>query len=126
MSDEAIDQASNIRRIIKGSIISIVITIVLLVVYSVILTYTNVSESTIPMVTLIITGVSILIGSQIAATHIKRNGLVTGMAIGGIYILTIYLLSSIISGNFGMSFFSIIMIIISVITGALRRNNWSQ
>ena len=104
MSDEAMESMGNVRRIIKGSFISIVITIIMLVVYSVALTYTNISESTIPMVTLIITGVSILIGSQIAAVRMKKNGLINGMAIGGVYILTIYLLSSIISGNFRNQF----------------------
>jgi len=126
MSEEAIDGIGNVRRIIKGSLISIVITIVLLIIYSAVLTYTNISESTIPMVTITITGVSILIGSQIAASHIKKNGLVAGMAIGGIYMLTIYLLSSIISGNFGMSFFSILMIIVAIVTGAFRRHNWCK
>ena len=124
MSDEVMEPMGNVKRIIKGSLISIAITIVLLILYSVALTYTNISESTIPMVTLIITGVSILIGSQIAATRIRKNGLVNGMGIGAVYILTIYLLSSIIAGNFAMSLFSTLMIVISVATGAVRRNNW--
>lgn len=125
MSDESVDYISNIKRIGKGSIISIGITIVLLFVFSLLLTYTSLSESTIPIVTLIITGVSILIGSQFSTMEIRKNGILNGAAIGGIYILLLYTISSMVSGNFGVSLFSILMIIISIVTGAFRRNNRS-
>ena len=51
----------NIFRILKGTLISIVITIVFLLIFSVILTYTQISEKTIPTTIIAITGVSILI-----------------------------------------------------------------
>ena len=126
MSDESINYMGNIKKVILGSLISIIITIALLIVFALFLTYTSMPESTIPMVTLVITGISILIGSQISSVHIKKNGIINGMSVGLIYILTIYLLSSIISGSFGMSFFSIIMIAISIVAGAARRNNRSK
>ena len=126
MSEEVEGHISNVKRVIKGSLISILLTIILLIIFSALLTYTNLGENTIPMVTLAITGISILVGSGIAGARIKKNGLVMGMAVGGIYILSIYLLSSIVSGNFGMSMFSIIMIAISITMGALRRNNWGK
>lgn len=109
----------NLIRVIKGSGIAIIITLVLLLIYSCLLTYTSINENTIPAVIIITTSISILIGSLLSSHHIKKNGLTNGALVGLIYILVIYLLSSIISGNFGFSFYSIIMIIASILMGAI-------
>lgn len=119
MSDESIDYAGNLKRVVKGSLVSMGITLVLLFVLSMLLTYTSLAETVIPMVVLVITGISILVGSQISTVHIRKNGIINGAVIGLIYILTLYLISSIISGNFTLNFLSIIMIVISLVTGAL-------
>jgi len=110
---------ANIKRIIKGSLLSIVITIILLLIFATLLTYTSLAENTIPIVILVITGISILIGSQISTVHIRKNGIINGGLIGIIYILVIYLISSIVTGNFSLSIYSGIMIVVSMITGAL-------
>ena len=45
---------SNLKRLVIGSGISIIITIVGLIIFAILLTYTNVSENTIPVVTIVI------------------------------------------------------------------------
>lgn len=68
----------NIKKLIIGSLISIVTTIILLFVFSIVLTYSSLSEATIPLITIIITAISILVGSQITTSHIKKNGALNG------------------------------------------------
>ena len=119
MTDETINYMGIVKRLLKGSSISIGITIVLLFIYSMLLTYTSLSENTIPIIILIITGVSILIGSNLSTLYIKKNGILNGSGIGLIYIIVIYLISSIISGNFSLGLYSMIMIIVSIIMGAI-------
>ena len=68
----------NIIRIIKGSITAIVITLILLFIFSIILTYTSIKESAMSPVVIVITAVSILIGSSISTLKIKKMGLVNG------------------------------------------------
>ena len=109
----------NLIRILKGSGISVVITLVLLLIYSCLLTYTSINENTIPAVIIIVTAISILVGSLLSSRHIKKNGLTNGAFVGLIYILVIYLLSSIISRNFGISVYSIIMMVASILMGAV-------
>ena len=111
--------SGNLLRILKGSITSIVITLVLLLVYSTLLTYTNINENTMPIFIIAITAISIVVGSLISSLNIKKNGLANGVLVGLIYILVIYLLSSIISANFSLNTYSIIMIIASIIAGAI-------
>ena len=119
MSENISENGNNIKKVIKGSEFSIIITLIGLLVYSIILSYTSVSESTIPTIVIIITAISILIGSTISTSNIKKNGIINGMFVGLIYIAIIYLLSSIVTGNFLLNITSIIMIITSVLTGAL-------
>ena len=119
MSENISENGNNIKKVIKGSAFSIIITLIGLLVYSIILSYTSVSESTIPTIVIIITAISILIGSTISTSNIKKNGIIIGMFVGLIYIAIIYLLSSIVTGNFLLNITSIIMIITSVLTGAL-------
>ena len=107
------------RKVIIGSGISIAFTIIALIVFSCLLTYTNMGESTIPSVTIIITIISILIGSTIATSSLKKNGIMNGFFIGGLYIFLIYFLSSIIEKNFSLDIYSIIMILSSIIAGCI-------
>lgn len=104
-------------NIIKGVIISLITTLVLLFIFSIVLTYTNVSENLITPVIIVVTAISIFIGSTIANMKIKRNGLVNGALIGGIYLISLYILSGIINNNFSISVQSIIMIIAGMVCG---------
>ena len=105
------------KNIIKGVIISIISTLIFLIVFSILLTYTNISEDFIAPVIIVITAISIFIGSSIGNIKIKKNGMLNGALVGGIYLLSIYLLSSIISQNFSLSLQSIIIIIGGMICG---------
>ena len=110
---------NNIIKILKGSTISIIITLIGLLIYSIILSYTSVAETTIPVTIIIITTVSILIGSNLSTIKIKKNGIVNGALIGLIYIIFIYLLSSIVEKDFSMNLYSIVMVIGSILAGAI-------
>ena len=107
------------KNIFKGISISFLITIFLLFIFSIILTYSNIGENTISPVIIVITAISILIGSSIANMKIKKNGLLNGALIGGGYILFIYLVSSLLNWKFGLNVESIIMIICGMIFGIL-------
>lgn len=108
-----------LTNIAKGVGISLLSTFILLVIFASLLTYTQISETIINPVIIVITAISILIGSSIGNIKIKKNGLLNGALIGGIYILTIYLISSILNWKFGLEIQSIIMIVIGMVFGIL-------
>ena len=109
--------SKNFINIIKGVIISIVFTLIFLFIFSIILTYTTISESFITPTIIVITAISIFIGSSIGNIKMKKNGLFNGALIGGIYLLSIYLLSGIINQRFSLSTQSIIIIVAGMICG---------
>ena len=104
---------------LKGVGIAFIVTLIALVIFSLVLTYTNVSESVINPVIMIITGISILIGSSIGNSKIKKNGLLNGALIGVCYFIIIYLISSLLNWKFMLDLQSIVMIAIGIFFGIL-------
>lgn len=109
----------NASRIIKGSLLAILISLILLFIYAMMLTYTEVSESTMIPVVLVIAGISILIGSMISARKIRKNGLLNGAIVGFVYILILYITSSLCLVGFSITSDSITMMVVGIITGTI-------
>lgn len=107
----------NFINIIKGVIISIIFTLIALFIFSIILTYTNISEQFINPVIIVTTAISIFIGSSIGSLKMNKNGLLNGALIGGIYLISLYLLSGIINKNFSINMHSLIIIISGMVCG---------
>jgi len=105
--------------ILKGVGIAFALTLISVFIYSAVLTYTNIPESTIFPVIIMITALSILIGSSISTIKIKRNGIVNGGIIGLIYILLLYIISSIVNADFAISMSSLAIIGAAILGGML-------
>jgi len=118
VSERKTKEDSNFVRIIKGSILSI-LTIICLLIFSLILAYTNIPEKTMIPVITAVTAISILAGSIISVSKIEKKGIINGTLVGLIYILTIYIISSIAKGNFEITINSIILIASAIIAGML-------
>lgn len=111
--------STNFIRIIKGSVTAIIITLILLFIFAILLTYTKLQENIISPVVIVVTAISILIGSSISTLKIKKNGLLNGAFVGIIYIATIYIISSLTGSGFSCNINTIIMIVCSIIAGML-------
>ena len=110
---------SNMKEILIGMCISICITIILLGIFSIILANTNIGEETMAPVIVVISGISLLVGSSIATTKIKKNGIVNGVIIGGIYMIGLYLISITLMMNYTVNTYTIIMITIGMLCGGI-------
>lgn len=119
VEDKTKEKNNNMVKIIKGSIIAMIITMIALTVYAAILAYTSVSETTMVPVVLTITGISILIGSSMSSISIKKQGIMNGGFVGLIYIIFLYVLSSIVSVGFELNMNAIIMLIVAILTGMI-------
>lgn len=109
----------HIIRILKGIFISFLVTLVGIFLFAILLTYSNVSENIIPIVLIVLTFISIFIGSIISVRKIRKNGLANGAMIGGIYVILLYLISSILNTGFAMNVYTILMIVIGMIAGMI-------
>lgn len=110
---------ANIIRIIKGSLLSIIVSVIFLIIFAMLLTYTSLSENTITPVVLAIVGLSILLGSYLSTKKINKKGILNGAMVGIIYMLILYIISSVIFMDFLINASSIIMIICGIIAGII-------
>ena len=117
--DSKITLKGKVVKILLGSMIAFIISLILLLVISLILTYTNVSENIITVAVIVISALSILVGSIISALNINKNGILNGALVGAIYMITIYLLSSIFVSGFEINMQSVIMIAVSTLAGMI-------
>ena len=112
-------EKKQIINIVKGVGISLISTLLLLIIFSIILTFTSIPENVINPVIIILTAISILFGSSITNMKIKKNGLLNGGIIGGIYMVIIYLISSILNWDFSINLEALIFIAVGIIFGLL-------
>ena len=103
------------KHVCTGIGISLISSFVFLCIFALLLMYTNISESTISPVIIIITGISILIGT----IKLSKNGIITGGVVGVLYILIIYLISSLLNCDFSLNIQSFVMIVVSIICGMI-------
>lgn len=114
-----IDKNNTFVLIVKGYIGAILISMVSLFIFAMILVNTNVQESTIKPVVIVITAISILIGSSLSSLKIKKNGIVNGMCVSGIYLASLYIISSIAFCGFSLNISSLITITIGIAIGGI-------
>ena len=101
---EKIDNNNFFVNIFKGVGISVLFTIIALSIFACLLVFTNVSESLIQPVIIVVTGISILVGSFFANRKKGKNGIINGITIGVIYILVLYIISSVVNeGEFSLN-----------------------
>ena len=103
--------------ILKGEIIAFIINIFGLIILSLIMTYSTISDNNIP--TIAVNTLAILIGSSIATIKLEKKGIVNGLIIGVLYMLIYLLISLIFSGNINFSSKTILLIILGVIAGGI-------
>lgn len=118
-NEERSNKNSNFINVARGSIIAITITLVCLVIFSVILANTEVAESTINPVIILVTAVSIFVGSIMSVSRISKRGIINGGIVGMIYFLAIYILSGMVNSNFSINISGIILIICGILAGML-------
>jgi len=88
-----------IPSVLKGVGAGYVITCLVFVIYALILTYTDISDKYIPIVSIICTAVSCAFGGNIASSGMKKNGLMWGVITGLIYSLILITVNMLAGGS---------------------------
>lgn len=112
-------KTNNIKIFIKNLVLEFLLTIVFLMILSVLLSSTNLNENVINPSIVFISAFSILIGAFFSSRKNGKKGILVGLLQGFVYILTLYLFSSISNGDFSLGISSLIMILICIICGII-------
>lgn len=118
------------RRILgiygKGILAAFIFALLILVVLTLLITYTNISESIIPMTTSIVMLISTLISGMYTGSKLKKKGWLHGVIVGIIYMTIIIIMSWGLISDFKFEMYilykSLIGIIVAGIGGIIGVN----
>lgn len=105
--------------VIKGELFSILINTIALILLAILMTYSTIAETAIPILVIAINTISIFIGTSIATINLQKNGILNGVLIGIIYIV-IYFIISLVTGNINtLNPKLILLVTLGIIAGAI-------
>ncbi|MCX7746641.1 MAG: TIGR04086 family membrane protein [Clostridia bacterium] len=110
---------SVLMSILKGILVSYIITIPIFMALAFILTYTDFPNKFVNPAVFITTVLSILIAGISSTRKMKSKGWFNGAVVGFTYMTVLYLLSSIVYRDFSIDKHMVSMIVLSVVTGAI-------
>lgn len=113
------EEIRNYKILVKSVLLSVIMSLILLFILSIILALTSVKENIINVAIIFIASISILISAFLASKKIKQKGIVYGSGVGLFYMIILYLISSIMNANFGLTIETIFMILFGIIGGAV-------
>ena len=116
MKDKGLEQ---VKYIFKGLVLAYIVTIILVLIASILLTYTPLKETTIPLLNTIIMIISITFGAVYIAIKIKEKGWLNGGILGILYFFVLILLNYLFIKPFTFDIISISKFFISLITGII-------
>lgn len=107
------------KNIIKGTIFSVVIAVVLTLIFSIVMTQVDLSENTISIVYVVITCLALVIGAIVAAKSHGSKGWMVGFAVGTIYYISLYLIGILFGGEANLGVYELYRLLMSIGVGTL-------
>ncbi len=107
------------NSIIKGTMIAYLITIVSLLIYNAVLSFSDLSGDSIAMSTAIITTISAAVGGLYASMKIGEKGLIYGLFIGFLYISCLALVSYLAKDNFILTINTLYKVLLVTLAGGI-------
>ena len=109
------DKKNSILCVVKGVLLAVCLTVVLVLILAVIYKFVDLSDSTIKIINQIIKIVSIGFGVFICLKKDRNKGMLKGSIIGSVYMLVSYIVFSLLVSSFNLS----ITLLYDIIFGAL-------
>ncbi len=106
------------KKLLKGIVMSYLLTFIMLFIFSILITYTSLSESFADIIVTCATYISTAACGFFAASNTSKKGWLTGSIAGLAYILILFVIA-LLKGNYVVGTGTIICLIISALTGAL-------
>ncbi|WP_409068918.1 TIGR04086 family membrane protein [Clostridium sp. FAM 1755] len=109
----------NTDFIVQGILRAVILTVIMLLLFAVVLTFTDVSEKISSIIYLLITILSIMYGTIYSVRKINKKGWLIGLVISIIYVVIIYIISIVSSNTLTFGTDRFIRILLALILGML-------
>lgn len=104
---------------VKAILSACIFALLIFIIMALLITYTNISESIIPMVALIVMIISSLISGMVTGSKMKKKGLVNGALVGLCYMILIIFMSWVLIQDFTIGKTVLIKSIIGIVAGGV-------
>ena len=116
---ESGDLPTFFKGFLKGTALAITVTTIVFFIFALLLSYTALGEDSVRYVVYITEAIGAFLAGIVPAGKIRRRGLLTGSLCGVLYMAVIWIVASLISDGFYFNLHVAIMLITSLLAGAL-------
>ena len=103
----------------RGMAVAFAVTCIIFIGFGILLTYTDVSEERLPLVSLLCTAVSAAVAGYDWAACMGRKGILWGMAAGLVYTLVLYLVIGLATDHFLPELSGVMTLIVAAAAGSI-------
>lgn len=105
--------------LVRGMGIALAITCIIFIGFGILLTYTSLSEESLPVVSLVCTALSAAAAGYDWAACMKKKGLLWGALAGLVYAVLLYLITSLAADSFALELSGLMTVVVAVAAGAI-------
>jgi putative membrane protein (TIGR04086 family) len=110
---------NQIKHLTIGVLMAYAITAIVFLGYAMLITYTNVSERSLPTVVAITTVLSVMVAGFDAARAAESRGWLWGMAAGFVYVLIMAILMAVLIPDFSIGIRTVMVLLLGIAGGGL-------
>lgn len=118
-SSDGIKRKNLLFDVIKGALVSVSITLVLILLFAVIVRFLNISDSWIFPINQVIKVISIIFGVIVLLKNNREKGFLKGLLLGIIYFLLSFFVFSILQGDFSFALKNLYDLLLTTLMGGL-------
>ena len=105
--------------LIRGMAVAFAITCIIFIAFGILLTYTELSESSLPLVSLVCTALSAAAAGNDWAACMGKRGIFWGLIAGVIYTVLLYLITSLAADSFSLHLSGLMTLAVALAGGAV-------
>ena len=105
--------------LVRGMAVAFAITCIIFIGFGILLTYTELTEESLPLVALVCTALSAAAAGYDWAACMKQKGILWGLAAGAVYTVLLYLITSLASDRFALELSGVMTLIVALAGGAV-------
>ena len=105
--------------ILKGAVVSVAITLVLILAFALVIKFFNISDNFIFPINQVIKVISLFFGIMIVLKGSKEKGLVKGILLGLVYFILSFVIFSILQGSFNLQMSNVYDLLLTSLMGGI-------
>ncbi|MDO4530608.1 MAG: TIGR04086 family membrane protein [Bacillota bacterium] len=103
----------------KGMVIAFAITCIIFIGFGILLTYTSISEDSLPLVSMVSAALSAAAAGYDWAMCMQKKGILWGIGAGAVYTVLLYLVTSLAGDSFSLTLSSVMTLLVALAGGAV-------